>query len=185
MTMRIDQLQPDYDARLLRHADVPQPPAVVRQAMEAVTFADLPTLSLLGRIRSFGRRAQRNPEPIFSGMRHADFVHVAENDDEIAAAMAGTLWRIRKPFVPLPNRDRVLHPDPCWAVTLSSYRIEPRDADSRFVCETRVTYPSDPRAPASSGPAGHSSAGSEPRCTPVTSLLPSAGGPRASHAGRR
>jgi hypothetical protein len=145
MTMRIDQLQPDYDARLLRHADVPQPPAVVRQAMEAVTFADLPTLSLLGRVRSFGRRGQRNPEPIFSGMRHADFVHVEENDDEIAAAMAGTLWRIRKPFVPLPNRDRVLHPDPCWAVTVSSYRIEPRDAGSRFVCETRVTHPSDPR----------------------------------------
>jgi hypothetical protein len=133
MTMRIDQLQPDYDARLLRHADVPQPPAVVRQAMEAVTFADLPTLSLLGRIRSFGRRGQRNPEPIFSGMRHADFVHVDENDDEIAAAMAGTLWRIRKPFVPLPHRDRVLDPDPCWAVTVSSYRIEPRDAGSRFV----------------------------------------------------
>jgi hypothetical protein len=144
MTMRIDQLQPRYDARLLHHADVPQPPAVVRQAMEAVTFADLPALGLLARIRNLGRRAEADPEPIFSGMRHADFVHVEENDDEIAAAMAGTLWRIRQPFVPLPDRDRVLHPNPCWAVTVSSYRIEPRDAGSRFLCETRVTSPSDP-----------------------------------------
>jgi hypothetical protein len=145
MTMLIDQLQPRYDARLTHHADLPQPPAVVRQAMEQVTFADLPAVGLLVRIRNLGRRAEADPEPIFSGMRHADFVHVEEAGDEIAAAMAGTLWRIRQPFVPLPDRDRVLRPDPCWALTVSSYRIQPRDAGSRFVCETRVTDPGDRR----------------------------------------
>jgi hypothetical protein len=56
MTVLIDQLQPRYDARLLHLADVPQPPAVVRQAMEAVTFADLPALGLLVRVRNLGRR---------------------------------------------------------------------------------------------------------------------------------
>lgn len=145
MTMLIDQLQPRYNARLLHHADLPQPPTVVRQAMEQVTFADLPALGVLLRIRNLGRRGDTSTEPIFAGMRHADFVHLEEAGGEIAAAMAGTLWRIRKPFVPLPDREQVLHPDPCWALTVSSYRIQPRDAGSRFVCETRVTDPSDPQ----------------------------------------
>ena len=142
--MLIDELMPNSHARLIHHVEVSQPHAVVRQAREEVTFADLATLRVLVRMRSLGQRADRDPEPIFSGMRHADFVHVEENDDEIAAAMAGTLWRIRKPFAPLSDRNRVLHPDPCWAVTASSYRIEARGAGSRFVCETRVRLPTDP-----------------------------------------
>ena len=81
--------------------------------MEQITFADLPALGLLVRVRTLGRRPDQGPAPIFSGMRHADYVHV----DEIAAAMAGPLWNLRHPFQPLPDRDAVLQPDPTWAVT--------------------------------------------------------------------
>ena len=45
-----------------------------------------------------------------------------------------------------PVRDDVLHPDPRWAVTVSSYRIEPTDGGCRFVVETRVLDSTDAAA---------------------------------------
>src|SRR5918995_3606671 len=118
MSLLIDDLLPVPDARLIRYADIARPATAVRAAREQITFADLPALGLLVRVRTLGRRPDHGPEPIFSGMRHADYVHVEENDDEIAAAMAGPLWNLRHPFQPLPDRDAVVHPDPTSAVTV-------------------------------------------------------------------
>lgn len=146
MTLLIDELLPLPDARLVHHVDIARPAPVVRTSRDQVTFADLPTLGLLIRVRNLGRRPDDSPEPIFPGMRHAEYVHIEENDTEIAAAMAGPLWDFRNPFRPLPNRDAVTHRDPAWAVTVSSYRIDSHDHISRFTCETRVANPTDPRA---------------------------------------
>jgi hypothetical protein len=141
MSLLIDDLLPVPDARLLHHADIARPAAVVRAAREQITFADLPALGLLVRVRNLGRRPDQGAEPIFPGMRHADYVHVEENDDEIAAAMAGPLWNLRHPFQPLPDRATVVHPDPTWAVTVSSYRLDGDEHVTRFTCETRIRNP--------------------------------------------
>ena len=142
----IDGLLPSYNARLIRQADFPQSPQVVRAALEEVTFPDLPALKFLLRVRTFGRKVEQDREPIFAGMRHADYVYVEQNDTEIAAAMAGPLWDLREPFRPLSERDAVLHTDPGWAVTVTSYRTIASVRGTRLICETRVGNPTEPAA---------------------------------------
>jgi hypothetical protein len=143
VTLLIDALLPEPDGRLLHQVNVACRASVVRAALERITFADLPTLGLLVRVRTLGRRTDREPEPIFAGMRDADYVYLVEEENEIAAAMAGPLWNLRNPFRPLPNRAAVEQPDPAWALTLSSYRIDGGEGVTRFTCETRVKNPVD------------------------------------------
>ena len=143
--MRIDDLLPDWHFGERHSLTTPAPAADLLAAVERVTWAQVPLMRALMRIRSAGRLRLGQNRTILEDMTGLGFTVLARTDDEVVAAAIGRPWSPtggRAPRLgdqPDPRQFFVDFSDPGWAKMVTNFRAYAGE----LTTETRVLLTDD------------------------------------------
>lgn len=139
--VRIDDLLPRWDFRERhRHSTRASPPALLTAATE-VTWAEVPVMRVLMRVRSAGLLRLSGDRPIIEDMYGLGFTELDRTPDELVVGGIGRPWTIvgrrRPPALraqPDPAAFFAAFDEPGWAKMITNFRA----ADGELTTETRV-----------------------------------------------
>jgi len=143
--VRIDDLLPDWHFGERHSLATTAPAADLLAAVERVTWAQVPLMRALMRIRSAGRLRLGQNRTILEDMTGLGFTVLARTDDEVVAAAIGRPWSPtggRAPRLgdqPDPRQFFVDFSDPGWAKMVTNFRAYAGE----LTTETRVLLTDD------------------------------------------
>jgi hypothetical protein len=132
-----------FSERHARRTAAPAPALLT--AAEELTWADVPVMTLLMRVRSVGRMPRDRTQRIFGGMSAIGFTVLGRTDDELVLAAVGRPWRPGGGRGPRladqadPVDFFVGFGDAGWAKMVANFRV----ADGALSTETRVLLTDD------------------------------------------
>jgi hypothetical protein len=140
-SVRIDDLLPSWHFRERHRLATTVEAADLLAAVERVTWAEVPVMRALMRVRSAGRLRLGPERPILEDMARLGFTMLARTGDELVAAAVGRPWSPaggrRGPRLadqPDPARFFVEFSAPGWAKMITNFRV----AAGELATETRV-----------------------------------------------
>ena len=139
--MRIDDLLADWHVRERHHvATTAAAAADLLAAVEQVTWAEVPVMRVLMRVRSAGRLRLGPDRPILEDMARLGFTMLARTGNELVAAAIGRPWSPAGGRGPRladqldPARFFVDFSAPGWAKMITNFRV----SAGELTTETRV-----------------------------------------------
>jgi hypothetical protein len=138
--MRIDDLLPTWHFRECHRLVTSAAAAELLAAIEQVTWAEVPVMRTLMRLRSAGRLKLGLDRPVIDEMASLGFTVLARDDQEIVAAAIGRPWSPvgqRAPRLAAqvdPARSFVAFSTPGWAKMILNFHA----ARGELTTETRV-----------------------------------------------
>lgn len=143
--VRIDELLPSWHFRERHRVATSAAAADLVAAVERVTWAEVPVMRALMRVRSAGRLRLGSDRPILDDMADLGFTMLVRTDDELVAAALGRPWSPvggRPPRLadqPDPARFFVDFAAPGWAKMIVNFRT----SAGELTTETRVLLTDD------------------------------------------
>jgi hypothetical protein len=143
--VRIDELLPDWHFRERHRHPTTAPTADLLAAVERVTWAEVPVMRALLRVRSAGHLRLPPNRPILEDMAALGFTVLCRTDDEVVAAAIGRPWAPAgdrgRPLAdqPTPGRFFVDFSAPGWAKMITNFRV----SGGELTTETRVLLTDD------------------------------------------
>jgi hypothetical protein len=141
----IDELLPDWHFGERHSVAISAPAADLLAAVEQVTWAQVPVMRALMRLRSAGRLRLGQDRPILEDMAGLGFTMLARTDDEVVAATIGRPWSPSGGRPPRlgdqadPTQYFVDFCAPGWAKMIISFRAHAGE----LTTETRVLLTDD------------------------------------------
>ena len=139
---------PRYDVRTVHETWVPAQPVAVFDALAALTGNEIRLLGPLEAIRLLPQRARGRREapamsdPILEAYRRTGFVDLGGRPGaEVVLGAVGRFWSLYRnaPLRTIRSREDFLaFGEPGFAKAAMGFLVEPEDAGSRVVTETRV-----------------------------------------------
>jgi hypothetical protein len=136
----LDELLPRWHFRECHRRRTSLPASALIAAVEQVTWADVPVLHVLMRIRSVGRLSLGRRNRILDDMTAMGFVVLDRRDDELVLAALGRPWARRGGRAPRladqsdPARFFVEFSELGWAKMIANFRV----SSGELTTETRV-----------------------------------------------
>lgn len=138
--MEIDDWLPEYQVSARYSILVGSSPENTAGALRRASFADLPIIRGLMRLRGYRLgNAERAASPVTEGRRFGSFLELVANDQEVVLGIAGRFWRpdggIVRDLTAEGFRDfrRMGNAKAVW-----SFQISPVNGGSQLSTETRV-----------------------------------------------
>jgi hypothetical protein len=136
----IDEWLPEYQVSARYSIRVGSSPEKTAAALRKASFADLPIVRGLMRLRGYRLgNAQRTASPVTEGRRFGSFLELVANPGEVVLGIAGRFWRPDGGIVRDLTADgfhdfqRIGYAKAVW-----NFFISPADGSSQLSTETRV-----------------------------------------------
>jgi hypothetical protein len=143
--MRIDDLLPSWHFGERHHVGTAAAAADLLASVEQVTWAEVPVMRALMRVRSAGRLRLRADRPILHDMAGLGFTMLARADDELVAAAVGRPWSPAGGRAPRladqadPEQFFMDFSAPGWAKIATNFSV----SAGKLATETRVLLTDD------------------------------------------
>lgn len=145
--MLLDDHMPEYGWNEIHAIDIDAPPAVVMDAVRAVTAGEIRLLRVLmglrrlpGRIAGRPRLPRERAASLLAGMRSLGFVFLGEDDGEIVVGTVGRFWKLCPVHAEIAGAPEfAAFTQPGWARAAMNFTVLGMDGGrTRLVTETRI-----------------------------------------------